>query len=406
MKHNILISAFSCLPNRGSEQGVGWKWATEAAKTQLVFVLTRTKSKEVIEKELRLNPIDNLFFIYCDSNSRLRKISIYLEYIHWQFKAYKFLKKYLKNNHFDYLIHITFGTIFLPIWTHKLNVPFIWGPVGGGEAVPKEMYKNFVIKDRIPHIIKNILIKTIKFNPFVIKPAKKAIMIITKTNDTKNVFPTRFHNKIDVRLESCINPEQLNEITSVTASKTNGFINLCFTGRLIAFKNVKLLLDAVIELSKKKIQFQLNIVGEGNQKKFLENYALKHGINNNTIFHGVLNRDETLKLVKECDIYTFPSLREGGTWALMEAMALSKPIICFKHSGMEVLTDSISAIQIEITHYNRMVLDFANAIENLINRPNLMLSLGENAKTRIVNYFGCETIGIYISDFLDRLDLK
>ena len=43
MKNNILISAFSCLPNRGSEPGIGWNWALSAAKTQNVYVLTRTK---------------------------------------------------------------------------------------------------------------------------------------------------------------------------------------------------------------------------------------------------------------------------------------------------------------------------------------------------------------------------
>lgn len=46
----ILISAFSCLPNRGSEPGVGWNWAVLAAEEGYdVTVLTRTKCKKKIE---------------------------------------------------------------------------------------------------------------------------------------------------------------------------------------------------------------------------------------------------------------------------------------------------------------------------------------------------------------------
>ena len=84
MRHTILISAFSCLPNRGSEPGVGWNWALQAAKTQNVYVITRRKCKSKIEEEIPKELKESLRFIYCDSSKKLRGISIYLEYLHWQ----------------------------------------------------------------------------------------------------------------------------------------------------------------------------------------------------------------------------------------------------------------------------------------------------------------------------------
>ena len=39
----ILLVAFSCQPGKGSEPGVGWNWALQAAKTQDVWVLTEAK---------------------------------------------------------------------------------------------------------------------------------------------------------------------------------------------------------------------------------------------------------------------------------------------------------------------------------------------------------------------------
>ena len=36
----ILLSAFACAPNTGSEPGVGWRWAIELAKQHEVVVVT------------------------------------------------------------------------------------------------------------------------------------------------------------------------------------------------------------------------------------------------------------------------------------------------------------------------------------------------------------------------------
>lgn len=51
----ILLSAYACEPNKGSEPGVGWGWATELAKHHQVWVLTRDNNQPVIEEYLRLN---------------------------------------------------------------------------------------------------------------------------------------------------------------------------------------------------------------------------------------------------------------------------------------------------------------------------------------------------------------
>ena len=50
----ILMSAFSCCPGHGSEPGIGWNWAMEAAKQgHEVKVLTQICDRAVIEREIR-----------------------------------------------------------------------------------------------------------------------------------------------------------------------------------------------------------------------------------------------------------------------------------------------------------------------------------------------------------------
>ena len=47
----ILISAYGCEPDKGSEPGAGWNWAIEVAKRHSVTVLTRANNRDTIEKE-------------------------------------------------------------------------------------------------------------------------------------------------------------------------------------------------------------------------------------------------------------------------------------------------------------------------------------------------------------------
>ena len=48
----ILLSAYACQPNKGSEPGIGWNWATELVKLgHDVWVLTRSDNKPVIDNE-------------------------------------------------------------------------------------------------------------------------------------------------------------------------------------------------------------------------------------------------------------------------------------------------------------------------------------------------------------------
>lgn len=402
MKHNILISAFSCLPDRGSEPGIGWNWAIQAAKTQNVYVLTRTKCKEKIEPKIPYELKDNLHFIYCDSSSNLRNISIYLEYIIWQISSYRMAKKIIKEIKFDYIIHLTFGNVFLPTFMHKLKIPFIWGPLGGGEKVNYEFYKDFKLKDRFPHIVKDLLIKTVKINPFVLSPTKKSKLIIARTEDTKSIFPKKYHNKIDIKLETCIDLSSVNVDTDKKQHINDNIINLVFSGRLIAFKNAVALIEAMKIVDEKNII--LHIIGDGNQKSIIEKKIDDYGLNNNVILHGEMPREQTLEIVKNSDIFVFPSLRECGSWALMEAMLLEKPIICFNRNGMNIVTDESCAIRIDANSQEELIKYIASAITNLTNNKTLMKNMGINARKRIEENFAWKNIDKYIYKILNRLD--
>lgn len=54
----VLISAYACEPNKGSEPGVGWNWTLQMAKMDEVYVITRSNNRKVIETFLQKHPVE------------------------------------------------------------------------------------------------------------------------------------------------------------------------------------------------------------------------------------------------------------------------------------------------------------------------------------------------------------
>ena len=74
-KFKILLSAYACEPNKGSEPKTGWKWATTLPKLgHEVHVITRHNNQEIINNYLTNKKIPNLYFYYFDYSSWFIKI--------------------------------------------------------------------------------------------------------------------------------------------------------------------------------------------------------------------------------------------------------------------------------------------------------------------------------------------
>ena len=60
-KFHILLSAYACEPDQGSEPGIGWNWAVSLARAgHSVWVLTRANNHEAIDRALARQPLRNL----------------------------------------------------------------------------------------------------------------------------------------------------------------------------------------------------------------------------------------------------------------------------------------------------------------------------------------------------------
>src|SRR5262249_61710485 len=140
----ILLSAFACEPHRGSEPEVGWKWALRVAQLgHEVWVLTRSDCRSALETEVMRLRENRLQFGYYDMREpirwwgkRGRGLSLLVHYALWQWGAVRAARELHAREGFDRVHHVTFAGVRAPSFMGALGIPFILGPIAGGERAP------------------------------------------------------------------------------------------------------------------------------------------------------------------------------------------------------------------------------------------------------------------------------
>jgi len=411
--YKILISAYGCEPGKGSEPGVGWHWVLEMAKSNELWVITRSNNREAIEKALTVELRDRVHFIYYDLTGIIRKIKrkekgLYPYYSLWQLGAYRRAKRLVTDVKFDFCMHLSFGSMWVPTFMYKLPIPFIWGPIGGGETIPFNFIKILPWRNRIPQYARYLLIRFLEWNPLLIGPCRKADAIIARTLDSKAVFPAKYQLKISVMLETGVTEEdlQLYQLTTQpdeSANDTNQKIELIYVGRLVPSKNIETAIRALAIVRHTHPNVRLTLVGDGPLKDRLMALAERLDAQKWIRFLGVVSQQRVIQQLKNSQIFLFPSLKEGGSWALIEAMSVGLPVICLDTSGMHVITDDSCAIRIPPTTPDEVVNSMAEAVIKLVESTQLRKRMGENARIRIHENFLWLQKGVFMESLLERL---
>ena len=407
----LLVSAYGCEPAKGSEQGVGWNWVLQLAGLAELVVVTRSNNQDAIEAALPAELKTKVRFEYYDLPASVRRIKrkekgLYPYYLLWQWGAYGRARKLLLDETFDYVMHLTFGSIWMPTFMHRLGLPFIWGPVGGGEAVPWRLIPSLPLRGRVLQYLRYCLMASFCINPLFMGVTRRARIILARTGDTAKLIPSKYNSKVRVVLETAVNEEWLAasaEPGGVTDS--GGPVEVTYTGRLVAFKNVALAIKSVAIARRRGANLRLRIVGDGPLRSALKALAINEGISEYVTFTGMIPQAEVLTTLLDTDIYLLPSLREGGVWSLMEAMALGLPAVCVNTSGMSVIADTKSAILVAPHSQQQMIEDFSLALQNLEESPELRQELGRQARLRVETHFRWQHKGDFMAKLFNEMEM-
>jgi glycosyltransferase involved in cell wall biosynthesis len=115
-------------------------------------------------------------------------------------------------------------------------------------------------------------------------------------------------------------------------------------GRFNVFKNVETLIEAVGKLSQMDVgEFELNLVGEGEQRPVLERIVSELGLTRRVKFAGWVARDQIADHYRLADVFVTATTWEGMPNTVLEAMACGLPIVGTQASGLhELVRDGLN----------------------------------------------------------------
>lgn len=387
----ILVLAYCVSPYRGSEYAVAWNYIINMSKTNELTILYGCSDDHIGEIRtmkiyLQNHSIPNVTFVPVGTNRFIELLnwpnkkgyipySFYLAYNVWHKCVYKTAKKLCENNKFD-LIHYV-GPIGYrePGYLWRLGLPYIWGPIGGGNNAPRPLLYNMTFIGKFKFLFRNYA-NTIQLycNPRLRKALYNTDVLLTATTENREKF-LKIYNKDSIYI-----PENgLTEIYGLNKRKFDNIkqIRLIIVGRLCEGKAVRLLLEVLTKV-KCKNSLHLDIVGDGPLRENLEQYAIEQGINEIISWHGQLPREEAIRLFDKAHLNVLTSVSEGNPTVIWEAMSYGVPTISFDHCGMhDVITES-SGIKVPIGRkYSDCVTAFADAIDDLLEHPDKLKTLAE-----------------------------
>jgi len=146
-------------------------------------------------------------------------------------------------------------------------------------------------------------------------------------------------SKITV-IRPAVNRELLNYISSKTTNGHKKILQIISVGRCHWKKGYTFALDALSILKKEDFHFHYTIIASGRDSENLRYQIYDLGLRECVSFINGLPHDEVIKKLSTADIFLLPSLEEGISNAVLEAMALGIPAISTDCGGMkEVIHD-------------------------------------------------------------------
>jgi len=172
-------------------------------------------------------------------------------------------------------------------------------------------------------------------------------------------------------------------------------VRVVCVARLVGKKGIDTLLRAVAEARDAGAPVELDIAGEGPLEAQLKKESVALGLNGAVRFHGLLNRDAALALMRNAHIAALLSRTaqdgdaEGTPTALMEAGALGLPCVSTIHAGIpEVVEHGQTGLLVP----ENDAAAAARALKMLASDAAMRARLGAAAREKIVREFSIEKV--------------
>jgi len=390
----ILLSAYACEPGKGSEPGVGWQWAVALARAgHEVWVITRANNRSVIERALAEQPVPNVKFVYHDLAAWARwwkrgGRGVRFYYVLWQWGAYRIARRLTRKLRFDVVHHITFGVFRHPSFMAFLGVPFVFGPVGGGETTPPQLRATLPLRGYLTECVRDVANRVVQVDPVMAAVYRRSAAILCKTHETMSRIPARYRNKCVVQLEVGI--EEESRLEAGSGQDEDAGLRVLYVGRLIYWKGLHLALSAFAKLWDAYPQTHLTVIGSGPDENWFRTVADRLGVRAAVTWIPWLERTAVMRVYSRHDVFLFPSLHDSSGNVVLEALSCGLPVVCLDTGGPAVLVDSSCGFRVHAGKPGGVVEGLAQSLVTLAADAELRRDMQTAAIRRAHRHFSWE----------------
>lgn len=284
------------------------------------------------------------------------------------------------------LVHIFFGVPDGPIgWLLKriYGLPYIISLRGAD--VPSDQVKRFAKQYRV-------------LRPFIRWLWHDADRLVAVSNGLRSYAHETAPN---LPIHVIPNAIDLSAFTPAMQPKTSSPVRLLYVGRFNVFKNVETLIEAVAKLIQMDVgEFELRLVGEGEQRPVLEQMVSELNLTRQVHFVSWVPRDEIADHYRRSDVFVTATTWEGMPNTVLEAMACGLPIVGTQASGLhELVHDGVNGYLVPIKDPDAL----AEAIALLIGNGYERRRMGRQSRKLAESEFAWEYITEQYLDIYEQV---
>jgi len=395
----IIVNSYTCCPNMGSEQGMGWNWIINLARYCEVFVISEGEYKDRIETWLEENRnknscVERIHFYWNPVSDKVRKMCwnqgdwrFYFYYQNWQKKTAEIARDICMRERIDILHQLNMIGFREPgyFWkvSEETSIPFVWGPVDAKIPFPKAYMSGMSIGKKLVFSIKNkITLWQLKHDKRIRKAAAQASLILSSSSDSQRILrkylsvDTILMNETGCNIDrsKIVNYKDETKNDAYTIGAQNNPLSILWVGKMDARKKLDIALRAV---SNVRHEFVFHVVGSG-KVDYYKSLAQKLGIADKCIWHGPLKHSEVQAIMRGSDVLLFTSVAEGTPHVVMESLANGLPIVCFDTCGQGDVVDDAVGRKITLSTYRQSIAEFAYILSDYCKNRQILAKLSEN----------------------------
>lgn len=330
----ILVVAYACEPGRGSEPGAGWGLVEALGTFADCTVLVAPEHSARLEDHVRATGETRHRFVEVGvprwaRYARWHRIPEFLTYLAWLRRARREALHLRGRQQFHVAHHATFAVYWLPSPVVDLELPTVWGPVGGAVVTPLQLWPLLGIRGVMGEVLDLVAVRLASWLRRTRRTWRRAGVRILQNSQTAK------------QLDGVEGPTLILNHAMFTRIEARASVapadHMLWVGGLEARKGPRL---AVRALAHTDPDIRLVMVGDGPERKAIERLADRLDVADRLELRGKVERAEVIQLLGSATAAVFTGLREEGGLALAEAMLMGTPVVVLGNGGARTLAEA------------------------------------------------------------------